>query len=131
MVHLSDVLCPNECCLGDRRALTSLAPGERVMDDVLCLVAAMASKQNESDISKRWWLPPSFGEIALNTTGYDPSLLAAIKKKFMGWADRLAHVFVLLLRNGHWYLMIVDMFHSELIYLDSMKNDDDTAERKK
>ncbi|MED6204893.1 hypothetical protein PIB30_012940 [Stylosanthes scabra] len=91
----------------------------------------MAGKQHEHDLTKRWWLPPNFGEIALNTTSYDPNVLAVIRKKFLGWADRLAQVYVPLLRNGHWYLLIVDMYYSELVYLDSLKNDDDIAERKK
>ncbi|MED6188221.1 hypothetical protein PIB30_084019 [Stylosanthes scabra] len=64
----------------------------------------MAAKQHEHDLTKRWWLPPSFG---------------------------IGTVYVPLLRNGHWHLMIVDMYHSDLVYLDSMKNDEDTAERKK
>ncbi|KAL4276513.1 hypothetical protein AHAS_Ahas20G0214700 [Arachis hypogaea] len=57
----SEVLVPTEHCLEDRRALHTLCPGERVMDN----------------------------QIAVNPTNYCPSTQEYIKRKFMGKADQL------------------------------------------
>ncbi|XLR01222.1 hypothetical protein S83_067420 [Arachis hypogaea] len=57
----SEVLVPIEHCLGDRHALHTLCPRERVMDDVISLVAVMCTEGAMSkSILKRWWLPTSF-----------------------------------------------------------------------
>ncbi|MED6195003.1 hypothetical protein PIB30_033923 [Stylosanthes scabra] len=108
-----------------------LQPHDWASQEVLCLVAAMARKQHEREGTSRWWLSPSFAEIALNPTGYDPNMLALIRKRFMGLADKLRQVYVPMLRGKHWYLMIVDMYQTSLIYLDSLKYPEDTAELKK
>ncbi|QHN83073.1 uncharacterized protein DS421_20g701440 [Arachis hypogaea] len=57
----SEVFVSTEHCLGDRRALHTLCPGERVMDDVISLVAVMYTGGAMSEsVLKRWWLPTFF-----------------------------------------------------------------------
>ncbi|KAL4275403.1 hypothetical protein AHAS_Ahas20G0103700 [Arachis hypogaea] len=127
----SEVLVSTEHCLGDRRALHTHCPGERVMDDVISLVAVMCSEGAMSEsVLKRWWLPTSFQQIAVNPTNYCPKTLEYIKEKFMGKTDKLFKVYVPLHADDHWYLMIIDFFNWKLVYLDSLKDSRLTKARK-
>ncbi|KAL4365091.1 hypothetical protein AHAS_Ahas07G0071400 [Arachis hypogaea] len=98
---------------------------------VISLVAVMCTEGATSDsVLKRWWLPTSFQQIAVNPTNYCPSTLEYIKRKFMGKADQLFKVYIPLHTEDHWYLMIIDFFNWKLVYLDSLKDSNLTKSRK-
>ncbi|QHO23134.1 Ubiquitin-like-specific protease 1A [Arachis hypogaea] len=120
----SEILVENEHCTGNREALWTLRPGEEVVDDVINLVVAMFSSNMAE--KQRWWLPTTFAQIAMSPGHHCKSTLDYIVAKYMGFVDNLLKIYVPLHMGCHWYLMIVDMWDHNLIYLDSLKS---TVER--
>ncbi|RYQ81813.1 uncharacterized protein LOC107624248 isoform X1 [Arachis ipaensis] len=123
----SEILVENEHCIGNREALLTLRPGEEVVDDVINLVVAMVSS-NKAE-KRRWWLPTTFAQIASNPGHHCKATLDYIVAKYTGFADNLLKIYVPLHMRGHWYLMIVDMWDENLIYLDSLKSSVDRQAR--
>ncbi|KAL4305997.1 hypothetical protein AHAS_Ahas16G0134200 [Arachis hypogaea] len=117
----SEILVENDHCTGNREALWTLRPGEEVVDDVINLVVAMVSS-NKAE-KQRWWLPTTFAQITMSPGCHCKSTLDYIVAKYMGSADNLLKIYVPL------YLMIVDMWDQNLIYLDSLKSSDERQAR--
>ncbi|XLU71429.1 hypothetical protein S245_030482 [Arachis hypogaea] len=124
----SEILVEDEHCTGNREALWTLRPGEEVVDDLIInLVVAMVSS-NKAD-KQRWWLPTMFAQIAMSPAHHCKSTLDYIVAKYMGFADNLRKIYVPLHMGRHWYLMIVDMWDQNLIYLDSLKSSNERQAR--
>ncbi|XP_020971202.1 ubiquitin-like-specific protease 1A [Arachis ipaensis] len=123
-LQLSEILVENEHCTGNWEALWTLRPGEEVVDDVINLVVAMFSSNMAE--KQRWWLPTTFAQIAMSPGHHCKSTLDYIVAKYMGFVDNLLKIYVPLHMGRHCYLMIVDMWDQNLIYLDSLKS---TVER--
>ncbi|KAL4365364.1 hypothetical protein AHAS_Ahas07G0098700 [Arachis hypogaea] len=117
------MLVPDDHCDGTRESLQILIPGRMVVDDILNLVASMCTNTRFEDLEMKWWLPTTFAQIALSPTSHCAETLDFIKRKYMGFADKLMKIYVPLFRDGHWYLVIVDLCNGELVYLDSAKSD--------
>ncbi|MED6160027.1 hypothetical protein PIB30_047644 [Stylosanthes scabra] len=86
---------------------------------ILDVVATMLTDQLTDSI---WWLPTAFGPIALNPAGYCKDTLDFIVRRYMGYVDETHKIYVPLSCEGHWFLLVVDLRDSKVIYLDSLKD---------
>ncbi|MED6158917.1 hypothetical protein PIB30_037465 [Stylosanthes scabra] len=117
---VSEMLVSNDHCNGIRRAMWSLCPCHELEDDQV--VNLVASKLTAEHQEKRiWWLPRTFAQLAPHPDTYSKDILAYIEERFMGHADDLKLIYVPLNLDRHWYLMIVDICNSDILYVDSTK----------
>ncbi|MED6216927.1 hypothetical protein PIB30_012656 [Stylosanthes scabra] len=119
VLEKSEMLVPNDHCNGTRRAMWSLRPRHELEDDVVNLVASKLTAEHQE--KRIWWLPTTFAQLAPHPDTYKKDILAYIEERFMGHADDLKLIYVPLNLDHHWYLMIVDICNSDILYLDSAK----------
>ncbi|MED6121881.1 hypothetical protein PIB30_034305 [Stylosanthes scabra] len=103
----------------DRKTLWSLRPKKAVPREILDAVATMMTDESSDAI---WWLPTTFGPIALNPTGYCKATLDFITTRYMGYVDETHKIFIALSCEDHWFLLVVDLRNKKLVYLDSLKD---------
>ncbi|MED6160531.1 hypothetical protein PIB30_052248 [Stylosanthes scabra] len=109
-------------CDGTRLRLWSLIPGRELYDDVLNMVVGMCTAR-KFDNSK-WWLPTTFSQMIVSPELYNQATMDYIKDRYMGHADGLKTMYVPMHIGRHWYLLIIDIWGRQLVYLDSMKSED-------
>ncbi|KAL4390251.1 hypothetical protein AHAS_Ahas03G0126400 [Arachis hypogaea] len=78
--------------LAQGHAFWSLRPYEKVMDNVINLVATMLNDEHHDSV---WWLPTTFAQIALNLSTNCKETLAFIRQKYMKYVDETAKAFFL------------------------------------
>ncbi|XLT26100.1 hypothetical protein HN873_057392 [Arachis hypogaea] len=118
-LDISEVLVENEHSRGDRDTMLTLRPGQQLMEDVINLTCSKLT--HDADLPK-WFLPTTFAQIALSPVNHSIDTYEFIRTRFMGFADDLWMIYVPMYREHHWYLMIVDLVHCKLMYLDSAKD---------
>ncbi|QHO38210.1 Ulp1 protease family, carboxy-terminal domain protein [Arachis hypogaea] len=124
----SEILAYVEHCIADRTALLTLAPNERVMDDVITVVATMLSKTSNS---YQWFMPTMIMQDALQGTHLTHANLDAVICNHMRCkVNKVTEIFQPMWTDGYWYLMVVDVRRKKLIYYDSLKCTRETEHRK-
>ncbi|KAL4357570.1 hypothetical protein AHAS_Ahas09G0199900 [Arachis hypogaea] len=124
----SEILADVGHCIADRTALMTLAPNERVMDDVITVVAMMLSKTSSSH---QWFMPTMVMQDALQGTRLTQANLDTVICNHMRCkVDKVTEIFQPMWTDGHWYLMVVDVRRKKLIYYDSLKLTTETEHRK-
>ncbi|RYR09178.1 hypothetical protein Ahy_B05g077309 [Arachis hypogaea] len=124
----NEILADVGHCVADRTALLMLAPNERVMDDVISVVAMMLSKTSSSH---QWFMPTMIMQDALQGTRLTQANLDAVVCNHMRCkVDKVTEIFQPMWTDGHWYLMIIDVRRKKLIYYDSLKCTWETEGRK-
>ncbi|XLT27757.1 hypothetical protein HN873_059049, partial [Arachis hypogaea] len=124
----SEILADIGHCVADKTALLTLAPNERVMDDVISVVAMMLSKTSSSH---QWFMPTMIMQDALQGTRLTQANLDAVVCNHMRCkVDKVTKIFQPMWTDGHWYLMVIDVRRKKLIYYDSLKCSRETEGRK-
>ncbi|KAL4299890.1 hypothetical protein AHAS_Ahas17G0146100 [Arachis hypogaea] len=124
----SEILADVGHCVADRTALLTLGPNERVMDDVITIVATMLSKTSSQH---QWFMPTMIMQDALQGTRMTQANMDAVVSKHMRCkVDKVTEIFQPMWTDGHWYLMVVDVRRQRLIYFDSFKCPTETESRK-
>ncbi|RYR62706.1 hypothetical protein Ahy_A04g020439 isoform I [Arachis hypogaea] len=83
----SEILAYVEHCIADRTALLTLAPNERVMDDVITVVATMLSKTSNS---YQWFMPTMIMIFQpMWTDGYWYLMVVDVRRKKLIYYDSL------------------------------------------
>ncbi|QHN92313.1 Ulp1 protease family, carboxy-terminal domain protein [Arachis hypogaea] len=132
----SEILADVGHCVADRTALLTLGPNERVMDDVITIVATMLSKTSSQH---QWFMPTMImGPISLGhqqdalqgTRMTQANMDAVVSKHMRCKVDKVTEIFQPMWTDGHWYLMVVDVRRQRLIYFDSFKCPTETESRK-
>ncbi|RYQ99034.1 hypothetical protein Ahy_B07g086883 [Arachis hypogaea] len=142
----SEILADVGHCVADRTALLTLGPNERVMDDVITIVATMLSKTS----SQHQWFMPTMIMVSQDTRSGDhgpislghqqdalqgtrmtqANMDAVVSKHMRCKVDKVTEIFQPMWTDGHWYLMVVDVRRQRLIYFDSFKCPTETESRK-
>ncbi|XLU35570.1 hypothetical protein S245_071636, partial [Arachis hypogaea] len=136
-----EVLADVGHCIADRTALLTLGPNERVMDDVITVVATMLSKTSSSH---QWFMltmimvSDHFGDChvilqqdAIQGTRLTQANLDAVVCKHMRCkVDKVTEIFQPMWTDEYWYLMVVDVRRKKLMYFDSFKCSTETECRK-
>ncbi|XP_072059486.1 uncharacterized protein [Arachis hypogaea] len=121
----NEILVPNDHCEGTRKIFLTLVPGSKVIGDVLTLVASMMSKGTHGPVPGKlgikWWLPPTFAQIAMHHTNISAGTIDYIRSTYTGFADNLLMIYVPIHIDDHWFLMVVDRFYEKVSYMDSLK----------
>ncbi|XLT77249.1 hypothetical protein HN873_033523 [Arachis hypogaea] len=124
----SEILADVGHCFADRTALLTLASNERVMDDVITIVATMLSKTSSQH---QWFIPTMIMQDALQGTRMTQANIDAVVTKHMRCkVDKVTEIFQPMWTDGHWYLMVVDVRCQRLMYFDSLKCTTETEARK-
>ncbi|MED6138294.1 hypothetical protein PIB30_072968 [Stylosanthes scabra] len=112
----------------NRKSLFLLVPKAEVEDDVLNAVVTMLS--NESP-SYNWFIPTIIMQAVIEGRQLSGGALARIAEVHMRCpVDQVFRVFVPMWCPGHWYLMILDIHKTRLIYCDSNIIDSEVVERR-
>ncbi|MED6164839.1 hypothetical protein PIB30_093944 [Stylosanthes scabra] len=111
----SDILVDSPHCNGSREAFKTLVPGSGIIDDVLILVAEMMTNRQDNH---KWFLPPGFAQIAIQLINVSSGTLSFKRQRYMPKFERLEK-----------FLMIIDLVEHELVYLDSLKSNEEKPSR--
>ncbi|MED6149252.1 hypothetical protein PIB30_060648 [Stylosanthes scabra] len=124
----SEILFQRYALILDQKTMWSLRPKNQVPKEILDVVATMMTDESSDSI---WWMPTSFAPIALNPTGHCKDTLDFITRRFMGYVDETHKIYVLLNCKEHWFLLVVDLRDSKLVYMDSLKDVNAQSDRVK
>ncbi|MED6200251.1 hypothetical protein PIB30_083282 [Stylosanthes scabra] len=122
----SEKLVADEHCFGTREMLQSLVPGRVVKADVIDMVVGKMS--HDKDLY-RWFLPTIFSSMALTPDEVDYRIVDYMRGRYMGKFDEVLKVYVPLVRNQHWFLLIIDTGHHTMTYMDSYKDSEESPGR--
>ncbi|XLR19009.1 uncharacterized protein LOC107639078 isoform X1 [Arachis ipaensis] len=95
----SEILADVGHCVADRTALLTLGPNERVMDDVITIVATMLSKTSSQH---QWFMPTMIMQDALQGTSMTQANIDAVVSKHMRCkVDKVTEIFQPMWTDGH------------------------------
>ncbi|MED6146656.1 hypothetical protein PIB30_036540 [Stylosanthes scabra] len=102
-----------------RQILLSLVPGKILKHEVIDMV--VNNLADEKDIL-RWFLPIEFSHMALHPLEYDESRIDYMRERYMGKYEDVSKVHIPMIRDVHWFLLVIDAQFDMMTYYYSLKD---------
>ncbi|MED6113662.1 hypothetical protein PIB30_072935 [Stylosanthes scabra] len=103
-----------------RETMLSLMYGEILKDEVIDMVVDNLADEKDQ---LRWFLPTEFLHMALNPLEYDEARVDCRTEQYMGKYEDVSKVYSPMVRDGHWFLLVIDAQFDTMTYYDSLKDE--------